>query len=190
MAVSNEKGLSSIIVMVIMFVLAVITLISLRSTYTNSVVGSRAQLISTEKSVCDIGLQEANTTLQSYPNWPEILTYSNNSALAPAFQPIPSGATVPPTPTTSFWQTCESQNLCAKGAAPITISNIQYKVLYVMYPGGGLSISQNGSSVSETGHNVGNVHARYYIAFIHSEPVHGNGGFTVNVIMRKIMMGE
>lgn len=190
MAVSNEKGMSSIIVLVVMFILAIVVLISLRSTYTDDIDSSRAQTVSTEKAACDIGLQYANDTLQLYPNWPEILMYSNPSSLAPAMQPLPTGSTTPPTPTTAFWQSCVANNMCAQGASTVTVSNIQYRLLYVMYPGGGLSISQNGSSLSQTGHNAGNAHTRYYIAFIHSEPVHGYGGFTINTIMRKVQMGE
>ncbi len=174
----KEEGVILLIVLVILFALSVGILALLALHANNNIVASNLAVQSAAMEAADTGINDASSDLESLPAFPEVLAVSDAASLSPWYVPLPAGQNIPTTPTSSYWNTCASNNTCQ--VENVTYGAFHFTVEFYVQPTNLPAATLNGSQTA-----AATVY-RYYTAFVHTQNTNGGGlGVTINAMLRK-----
>ncbi len=178
--INKESGLAILPVLIAAIIVAFFVMYFLADMQSSTQSIQVATVQKQETQALAYGGAQATATLNSYPNWPEIM--SSPQYFDPTYNG-PNNTQTPVLPSLSYWQSCTSaQYPCAKftyneNGVPITIE-------YIIYADNSLSVPLSGYQDS------GQIHPtqRYYVAFVHASTSNNNIEANKLFILRKVMM--
>lgn len=156
----DESGMALLPVLLLLTVLAFFLVVFLNQQEGASESLSAHMVHHLETDALDYGAQQAAQVLNTYSNWPEILTASNPQALAPDYIALPA-TTQPTTPNNAFWQSCAGNNECATYSE--TENGVTFTGEFVLYPANG--ISEKVSGFEDQQDQVGPT-SRQYVVYV------------------------
>lgn len=178
--ISKESGFSLFITIIFSFIISIFVIVYLYNLMQSNENIGNGNLNIIEKAALNYGGREAANVLNSYPNWPELL--SNPQYFSP--DPVSGGQTQTPSmPDNTYWNSCTSaSNPC--GSLQKTENGITLNIEFILYPANGLSQQlsayQQSGSVKPT--------ERFYLAFVHVSNKNNTSVTNEVFLLRKVLM--
>lgn len=175
----TNAGFILLPVLLLMLVLAFAVLLVLNDVFSNSVIGSQSNAQSNMRDALSIGAEQASAQLNSYTNWPEIITDSGSTL--DGYQSIASNV-YPTQPTSAFWSTCAANNECVQNS--INLNGVDILIQWTIMPSNGYAKRISGYAYQSGGNGPTQ---RNYIAFVRVQSPSGQQSME-NIILKKSLL--